>query len=107
VLHLLSNAVKEGVNLQTHTPVVCVTRSDSAASSSSSSSSSSSRPFLVETSRGSVRTSKVIYASNAYTSALLPEYKQAITPVKGICCHIVAKKKPAPLLSNSYSTSAL
>jgi glycine/D-amino acid oxidase-like deaminating enzyme len=104
VLHLLSNAVKEGVNLQTHTPVVCVTRNNSAASSSSS---SSSRPFLVETSRGSVRTSKVIYASNAYTSALLPEYKQAITPVKGICCHIVAKKKPAPLLSNSYSTFAL
>ncbi|KJY01925.1 fad dependent oxidoreductase superfamily like protein [Zymoseptoria brevis] len=93
VLHLLSQAVSKGVNLQTHTPVQNVVRSVG---------SGSPRAWTVDTPRGSVQASKVIHASNAYTSALLPEYKQAIVPVRGICCHIVPTKKPAPLLSNSY-----
>lgn len=58
--------------------------------------------WAVETSRGSIAAEKVIYASNAYTSSLLPEYKTKIIGVRGICSRIVTTKPNAPFLSNSY-----
>lgn len=91
VLHLLKKAISAGVNLQTNTPVQSVTSNNA-----------STRPWIVNTSRGSITASKVLYASNAYTAGLLPEFKKAIVPVRGICCRIVAPKDQAPLLSNSY-----
>ncbi|EGD94632.1 FAD dependent oxidoreductase [Trichophyton tonsurans CBS 112818] len=59
--------------------------------------------------RGTIRAKKLILASNAYTSALAPEYAKAIIPCKGLCCHIVVppaadgKKRPPPL-ENTYVT---
>lgn len=90
MLHLLNKAVTQGVNLQTHTPVKSVKPARDP------------RAWAVETARGTIQTRKVIYASNAYTSSLLPEYKNRIVGVRGICSRIVATKPDAPVLSNSY-----
>ncbi|KAI5368231.1 putative FAD dependent oxidoreductase, FAD/NAD(P)-binding domain superfamily [Septoria linicola] len=90
VLHLLKKAVDQGVNLQTHTPVKSVKPARDP------------RTWAVETHRGTIQTGKVIYASNAYTSSLLPEYKDKIIGVRGICSRIVATKPDAPVMSNSY-----
>ncbi|EME47906.1 hypothetical protein DOTSEDRAFT_167338 [Dothistroma septosporum NZE10] len=93
VLHLLGKAVAADVNLQTNTPVISVTPVDGSPTTSK---------WSVNTSRGSIRTSKVIHASNAYTSALLPEFKDKIIPVRGICSRIVPGKTFPQLLTNSY-----
>lgn len=78
------------LNVQANTPVTSVT-------------SSSDSSHLVNTPRGSIRTSKVIYATNAYTSGLLPEYSANIIPCRGICCHIgVPEGKNGPFLPYSY-----
>lgn len=91
ILHLLSKALAAGVNLQTHTPVQKVT--DTADTDGF---------YTVTTARGAVRAKKVVYATNAYTSALLPEYTDRIIPVRGICSHITPTKTPGPFLQNSY-----
>lgn len=91
VLSLLNKAVKHGVNLQTHTPVQSVTPALEPP-----------HTWAVETSRGTMAAGKVIYASNAYTSSLLPEYTNKIIGVRGICSRIVTTKPNAPFLSNSY-----
>lgn len=91
VMGLLSRVLESGVNLQTHTPVSEV---DGAPDSEGY--------IAVTTARGKVRAKKVVYATNAYTAALLPDFEGKIIPVRGICTHIVPEKKPAPPLSNSY-----
>lgn len=63
-------------------------------------STSPTHPWKVTTRRGSVLTKKLILATNAYTSSLLPEFSSKIIPVRGICSRITAPN--APLLSNSY-----
>jgi glycine/D-amino acid oxidase-like deaminating enzyme len=74
---LLSIAHKTGsLNLQTNSPVTSITAAEKPDS------------WKATTSRGSVKASKVILATNGYTSALLPEYAGKIVPCKGICCHI-------------------
>ena len=45
---------------------------------------------------------KVIFASNGYTSSILPELRGKIVPVRGICSRIVCPTSPSPLLTNSY-----
>ena len=92
VLHLLTKAIAEGGNLQTHTPVQQV-----------SSSQDGDGYWSIATVRGTIKAKTIVYASNAYTSALLPEYKDSIVPVRGICCRIVCPDKPTPHLPNSYS----
>ena len=89
VLHLLNRAVQDGVNLQTHTPVNSVSewRDEDGL-------------WTVNTPRGSVRARTIIFATNAYSAALLPELKNKIVPVKGICSRIVTPKRI--LLTNNY-----
>ncbi|OJJ47375.1 hypothetical protein ASPZODRAFT_132360 [Penicilliopsis zonata CBS 506.65] len=90
ILHLVSSMLDQGVNLQTHTPVLSVTPAEEGG-------------FAIETSRGSIQATQVIHASNAYVSALLPEYSHNIIPCKGIACRIaVPEGTQAPLLNNSY-----
>ncbi|KAI7187117.1 FAD dependent oxidoreductase superfamily [Hortaea werneckii] len=74
ILHLLDKAIARGVNLQTHTP----------------------------TDRGSVEAKKVVFATNAYSSALLPEFANHIVPVRGICSRIISPKVDGPFINNSY-----
>lgn len=78
------------VNIQTTTPVLSV--------------SSTEGVNIVSTaSRGAIRAKKVVYATNAYTFGLVPEYAPSIIPAKGIVAHISTPggKKP-PLLSQTY-----
>ncbi|KAJ5963434.1 uncharacterized protein N7479_003310 [Penicillium vulpinum] len=91
ILHLTAAILETGrVNLQTHTPVTSVSRQ-------------SSGSFVVTTPRGTTVARKVVYANNAYISALLPQYREAIIPCKGLCTHIsVPEGTRPPLLNNSY-----
>lgn len=91
VLHLLTKAISQGVNLQTHTPVQKVSQTQDNEGS-----------WSITTDRGVIKAKTIVYTSNAYTSALLPEYKDSIVPVRGICCRITTPKLPAPYLPNSY-----
>ena len=88
---LLQKAVDAGVNLQTHTPVTGVSGAPDA----------EGYYALTTKERGTVKAKRIIYATNGYTSSILPEFENKIIPVKGLCSHIVPKK-PAPLLPNSY-----
>ena len=93
ILHLLSKVVKEGANLQTRTPVTSV----------------SDKPlldgrWLVTTDRGSVKAKKVIFATNAYTSSLAPQFRGHIVPNRGVCSRIVCPEgSTPPYLPNTYS----
>ncbi|KAK7001321.1 FAD dependent oxidoreductase [Favolaschia claudopus] len=76
VLHLLALCIeKHGLNFQSNTPVRRVV--------------STSDGWLVETDRGAVETQKVVYATNAFTATLLPEFIGHIWPFKGQCSAIV------------------
>ncbi|KAJ7354380.1 FAD dependent oxidoreductase [Mycena albidolilacea] len=79
VLHLLGLcAEKYGMNLQTRTPVRRVVPRISSAGG-----------WRVETDRGTVETETVVYATNAYTATLLPEFVGHIWPFKGQCAAVV------------------
>lgn len=69
--------------LHTHTPVHAVLPNQSTATSG----------WSVQTSRGTISASRVIYATNAYTSHLLPHLSgpQGIVPVRGQLAAIRAK----------------
>ncbi|KAK8258251.1 FAD dependent oxidoreductase-domain-containing protein [Phyllosticta capitalensis] len=95
VLHLLSLAVSRGVNLQTQTPVLSISPTQD-----------SDGYWVASTPRGSIRARKIVYATNAYTASIAPQYKDRIVPVKGICSRIAVPdpvNRPAPLLPNTYS----
>ncbi|KAL4985439.1 FAD dependent oxidoreductase-domain-containing protein [Aspergillus falconensis] len=88
IMHLLQKAVDKGVNLQTHTPVVSISPTESGAG------------YTLQTPRGVLRAKKLIFATNGYTSSLLPQYKEAIVPVRGTCSRIIVPQstssKPRP-----------
>lgn len=77
MMHLLGIAASKGLNLQTNTPVTSLSRS------------TSTGDWIATTERGSITAPKVIVATNAYTSGLLPEYAGKIVPARGICSRIV------------------
>jgi glycine/D-amino acid oxidase-like deaminating enzyme len=78
------------LNLQTLTPVTAVISSKDGRNT-------------VHTTRGMIKSTKVIFASNAYTAGLLPQFRNAIIPVRGMACHIVPEKPVHPHLSNTYN----
>ncbi|KAH3663405.1 hypothetical protein OGAPHI_005395 [Ogataea philodendri] len=88
---LLEYCIKRGLNLQTNT---CVENIETLPDGS----------YLVKTQRGNVRATKVIVATNAYTSGIIPEFNDKIVPVKGTCCHIKVSEstKHDPYLTHSY-----
>jgi glycine/D-amino acid oxidase-like deaminating enzyme len=93
VMALLQIAIKKGVNLQTHTPV-----------SSVSTTPNSEGWWIVTTSRGAIKAKKVVFASNAYTAGIAPQFSNKIVPVRGICSRITTpSNKPAPHLSTTMS----
>lgn len=79
----------DAINVQALTPVIKVTSQPDGSS------------HTVYTERGSIKASKVIYTTNAYTRGLLPEYAANIIPCRAKCCHITTPK-PAPFLPYSY-----
>ncbi|CAK4019199.1 Gamma-glutamylputrescine oxidoreductase [Lecanosticta acicola] len=93
VMHLLEKIVRRGVNLQTHTPVTSV--SDTC---------DSEGRWTVTTPRGTIRTKKLIFATNGYTAAIAPQFRSKIVPVRGICSRIQVPRDTKPqTLSNTYS----
>ena len=60
---------------------------------------------MVTTDRGSICARRIVFASNAYTSALAPEFQGHIVPVRGICSRIVVPNLPTQkqALENSYT----
>ncbi|KNG44371.1 fad dependent oxidoreductase [Stemphylium lycopersici] len=91
VAHLLEKAVSMGVNLQTNTPVTSISAADEDIAD---------HRWVVNTPRGSVKTSNLVYATNGYTSALVPEIKDKVVPVRGIVAHLTGKN--APKMTDSY-----
>lgn len=59
----------------------------------------------IHTARGIVNAKKVIFATNAYTAALRPEYRGIITPYKGTAAHLAASHGGPvfPHLSHTYN----
>ncbi|KAL1311807.1 hypothetical protein AAFC00_001887 [Neodothiora populina] len=90
IMHLVHILRKRGVSIQAYTPVNLVRTTENGT-------------HEVCTARGTIRAGKIVYATNAYTKALLPEYAGNIIPCKGICCHIaVPPGTSAPLLHTSF-----
>lgn len=93
VMHLLQRAVDRGVNLQTNTPVLSVSDAPS-----------QDGYYTISTQRGILLAKKVVFATNAYTSSLLPAYSQKIVPCRGICTRITCPPGVTPpYLPNSTS----
>lgn len=80
----------EHVNVQTKTLVEAITLQADASN-------------LVKTPRGTIKCAKVIFATNAYTSGLLPQFKDTIIPTRGIAAHIVPKSPIQPHLTHTYN----
>lgn len=81
------------LNLQTETPVLSMETNEDGSTT-------------IQTARGSVKAEKLIFATNAYSAALLPEYRGIITPYKGTATHLAAEDGWEPVfphLSNTYN----
>ncbi|KAJ7140904.1 FAD dependent oxidoreductase [Mycena epipterygia] len=92
VAHLLTLCVeKHGLNLQTHTPVRSVEPC-------------AGKGWTVKTDRGDLDTEQVVYATNAFTGTLLPEFCGRIWPFRGQCAAVVPTKAYAGknMLTHSY-----
>jgi glycine/D-amino acid oxidase-like deaminating enzyme len=92
VTALLSRVTDLGGQLYTET---CVTKVDEDPSGTT----------ILTTSRGVLKASKTVFATNAYTAALLPQYETVITPVKGQNSHLSPGVIFAPpkVLDNTYN----
>ena len=91
-MYLLASAIVRGANLQTTTPVSRV-----------STTTDSKGLWTVTTPRGAIKTKNLVFASNAYTAGVAPQYTQRIIPQRAICSRIVTPPgKSAPVLTNTY-----
>ncbi|KAJ7090852.1 FAD dependent oxidoreductase [Mycena belliarum] len=93
VAALLTRCIdKHGLNLQTHTPVRAVVPGVGGAG------------WTVQTDRGAVAAGKVVYATNAFTATLLPEFRGHIWPFRGQCAAVVPPKAyaGANMLTHTY-----
>ncbi|KAK8055048.1 FAD dependent oxidoreductase [Apiospora rasikravindrae] len=61
---------------------------------------------LIHTGRGSIRAKKVVFATNAYTAGLLPQYQGVINPYRGTASYLAPPKGADPVfphLSHTYN----
>jgi glycine/D-amino acid oxidase-like deaminating enzyme len=79
-------------NLQTTTPVTQISDSPSADGF-----------YSITTSRGSLKARKIVFATNAYTAGIAPQFTNKIVPVRGICSRITAPTTSTPVLTNTIS----
>lgn len=75
--------------MYTHTPVTKIKRVSTAQSGLDPHSSTSETLTAIYTPRGITLARKVVFSTNAYASALLPQYEKTIIPYRGTACHIV------------------
>ncbi|KAF9653039.1 FAD dependent oxidoreductase [Thelephora ganbajun] len=83
---------KFSLNLQTNTPALSISPAGDGI-------------WAIETERGSIKATKVVIATNAYTSTLLPEFTDRIVPVRDQCSAVVPTKPYSGerLLTHTYS----
>lgn len=92
VLGLLEKCLDMGATLQTHTAVTKVSKD------------TESQFTVLATPRGNIRAKKVVFATNGYLSALLPQYADVVVPIRGTACHITAEGLPdMPHLTHTYN----
>jgi glycine/D-amino acid oxidase-like deaminating enzyme len=92
LLEILINRYPDRINVQTLTPVTRL------------STSGPNSTILYTSSRGTLLASKTVYATNAYTSGLLPSFQHTIIPYKGMNSHHVPLTKPIyPHLNQTYN----
>ncbi|CAJ2507420.1 Uu.00g086060.m01.CDS01 [Anthostomella pinea] len=91
VMHLLALDIANGANLQTNTSVQEVSQTPDP-----------DGYWTLKTPRGSTRARRVVFGTNAYTGAVLLEYKHAIYTNRGTCARIV----PVAAVPSSESDSA-
>ncbi|KAI9732058.1 MAG: hypothetical protein M1818_007653 [Claussenomyces sp. TS43310] len=89
MMSLLQRAVDRGLNLQTHTPVIRISDNPDREGY-----------WSVHTSRGTLKTKKVILTTNAYTAGLASQYSGKIVPSRGICSRVIVPQgAPHPPLT--------
>ncbi|GAB7356819.1 hypothetical protein MBLNU459_g7700t2 [Dothideomycetes sp. NU459] len=82
------------VELHTWTPVTEISHENSEGDGSN----------FLHTSRGILKATKVVLATNAYTGGICKLYADEIVPVKGTACHISPSPTPvSPHLSHTYN----
>ena len=95
LMQLLDKLLKRWPELQVHahTPVLGVRRSTK-----------DSQGWEVRTTRGTIRAKKVVWCTNGYTAAILPQFKNKIIPVRGVCSRLTSPKGSLmPHLPSTYS----
>ncbi|KAF7291471.1 FAD-dependent oxidoreductase [Mycena kentingensis (nom. inval.)] len=98
VAHITKLCLETGnFNLQTWTPASSVTPSNAAAGH-----------WDVNTARGSIGTPTVVYATNAYTSSVFPQFASFIQPTAHMCNKVVPPRafSGTRALQNSYGVLA-
>ncbi|OJD10140.1 hypothetical protein AJ78_08726 [Emergomyces pasteurianus Ep9510] len=98
VIGLLKLCLKQGLNLQTNTPVTSLHRQEN------STGSGKSKNWTVVTPRGNIKASKVIMATNGYSAAIYPKLQGVIVPVRGqVTAQRPGSGMPASGLQTTYS----
>lgn len=90
---MLEKLIQQGLQVHAHTPVLelSATRDELGF-------------WTVTTPRGAIKTKKIVVCTNAYTASVLPQYKNKIVPVRGVCCRISSPKgSKTPHLPCTYS----
>ncbi|PGH04884.1 hypothetical protein AJ80_08433 [Polytolypa hystricis UAMH7299] len=94
VIGILRLCLERGLNLQTGTPVTALQQGNDSEGGS----------WMVTTPRVSIRASKVVLATNAYTAAIYPKLHGMIVPLRGqITAHRPGSNMPKPGLGVTYS----
>ena len=90
LMGLFTRCLDLGLQYKSHTPIKKFEKGESG-------------DWILTTESGAqVKAGKIVFATNAYTSALLPEYSKAIIPCKGFACRITAPEgKKLPELPSS------
>lgn len=91
VIGLLDLAIKQGLNLQTQTPALAITRREAG-----------QKRWTVRTPRGEVNAEKVLLAKNGYTARLCPTLQGVIVPLRG---HMTAQRPGLGLPQSGLNTT--
>ena len=87
---VLQLALEKGLNLQTETPALRIEKEG--------------QGWVVETSRGSIKSDRVVLATNGYTAHLYPALQGTIVPLRGIVtAHRPGSRMPKEGLTTTYS----
>lgn len=90
LLERLVSRHPEQLNVQTNTPVEGITVLADGSNA-------------IITPRGVLEAKKLVFATNAYTAGLLPQFRDVIVPIRGMASHIVPKVPIHPHLSHTYN----